>query len=414
MTSRLDRTVRSARSSLLLIVVIAAVYPGTAWLQEQTGGAPAQTPQQPAAQSGTLALTASAAAAEQQGQYTIKEGDTLWDIAGAHYRDPFLWPLIWKSNPSIADPDLIYPGTVLVIPSLAPVERAMSAPEEPAPVQEKVVTEKAPEPAPAPPQTAPEGVASFFRKKLVEMSGPEPEPQVQTSRFVAPKDERIPIFDRYAMISAGFVSYEDTRDTVLGQVEELTRGGQGSYMAGTGQQVFISIKSREQVNVGEQFLIFHPEHTVKHPVSRRVFGQLNHVRGVLKVIAAHEKNVYTADIVMGFDAVVPGDLLLPYQEPALLYPEGQRPAKNLGGFVLETTDRKTISGQVDVVYLDKGKIDGVEPGDRFTVYLPVKSDAKIPQVVGEVQVVLVKERTATALVRKSVQEISPGYPVTAQ
>jgi hypothetical protein len=178
--------------------------------------------------------------------------------------------------------------------------------------------------------------------------------------------------------------------------------------------VFISIKSREQVNVGEQFLIFHPEHTVKHPVSRRAFGQLNHVRGVLKVIAAHEKNVYTADIVMGFDAVVPGDLLLPYQEPALLYPEGQRPAKNLGGFVLETTDRKSISGQVDVVYLDKGKIDGVEPGDRFTVYLPVRGDANIPQVVGEVQVVLVKERTATALVRKGTQEISPGYPVTAK
>lgn len=412
MTSRLDRIVRAARNTLILIVVIAAGHPATAVPQEQAGGAPAE---QKAAEPATLASGAAAAAVDQQGQYTIKEGDTLWDISSAHYRDPFLWPLIWKSNPSITDPDLIYPGTVLVIPSLAPVERAMSAPEEPAPAEEKVMTEKAAEPAPAPqPQQAPEGVASFFRKKLVETSGPEPEQTVQTSRLIAPKDQRQPIFDRYAMISAGFVSEENTNDSVLGQVEELTRGGQGSYLAGTGQQVFISIKSREQVNVGEQFLIFKPQHVVKHPRTRRAYGNMNHVRGVAKVIAAHDKNIYTAEIVIGFDAVAPGDLLLPFQEPTLLYREDQRRGKNLGGYILEVLDLKTISGQVDVVYLDKGKIDGVEPGDRFTVYLPIKGEMKIPQVVGEVQVVLVKERTATAMVRKGTQEISPGYPVQAQ
>jgi hypothetical protein len=141
---------------------------------------------------------------------------------------------------------------------------------------------------------------------------------------------------------------------------------------------------------------------------------LNHVRGIAKVVAAHEKNVYTAEIVMGFDAVEPGDRLLPFQEPALVYAEDQRRGKNLKGIVLEVLDRKSISGQVDVVYLDKGKIDGVEPGDRFTVYLPVKKSMRIPQAVGEVQVFLVKERTATAMIRKNVQEISPGYPVTAQ
>jgi hypothetical protein len=59
------------------------------------------------------------------GTYTIKQADTLWDISNTFLRDPFLWPLIWKVNPYITNPDLIYPGNTLVIPSLAPIEQAI-------------------------------------------------------------------------------------------------------------------------------------------------------------------------------------------------------------------------------------------------------------------------------------------------
>ncbi len=59
--------------------------------------------------------------------YTIKQGDTLWDISNAYLKDPFLWPFVWKANLYITNPDLIYPGNKLVIPSLAPIERALQA-----------------------------------------------------------------------------------------------------------------------------------------------------------------------------------------------------------------------------------------------------------------------------------------------
>ena len=54
--------------------------------------------------------------------YTVKRGDTLWDIAKQYLGDAYLWPEIYRLNTAtIEDPHWIYPNEVLILPGMGTI-----------------------------------------------------------------------------------------------------------------------------------------------------------------------------------------------------------------------------------------------------------------------------------------------------
>jgi hypothetical protein len=68
-------------------------------------------------------------------EYTVRTGDTLWDISKVFLREPWYWPEIWYVNSQIENPHLIYPGDMLKLsyvdgkPRLSLAQRSGSGPQ---------------------------------------------------------------------------------------------------------------------------------------------------------------------------------------------------------------------------------------------------------------------------------------------
>ena len=96
---------------------------------------PAATVVKPA-RSGAEAEKAAAPVAGPEGGFAVTrkhlvvKGETLWDLSGKYYKDPFKWGKIYAGNrDTIADPDRIYPREEIFIPEITEEIRPAPKPE---------------------------------------------------------------------------------------------------------------------------------------------------------------------------------------------------------------------------------------------------------------------------------------------
>ncbi len=424
MTKRLDAISHAACFALLLLLVLFA--PGIAVSQDQNAPAVPQpektgevvqqqgnavvnptmkqaesASEKQQAPSSPVETSASVPAPEEATVYTIKPGDTLWDIANTYLKDPFLWPFIWKANPDITDPDMIFAGSKLSIPNLAPVEQAIE--QQPAPKEEVAVPAQKPEPE--------EGIstARIAQPKPVPPAPPVEAPEAaapsEGSSLIVPEQQAVPLIDKYSMLSAGFVNDIESSGMIVGGADSE------KTIYGYGDIVYIKVNSKENMNVGDKYLIYSPLERVRHPITHKPYGRLIRGLGILQITAKDSDDVLTAQITLSFNAIEKKSQLIPYQEPSLIYESSQKKVKDISGYILAVTDNHAINGESDIVYLDKGSLDGVEPGDRFVVYEEPGEKGIPRKAVGEVLVFLVKDLTSTAVVSNSTEDIRKGEAI---
>jgi hypothetical protein len=362
---------------------ITAGSSGVAWADEPGPKAPA-------------AAQAPVAAPEGE-RYTVKPGDTLWDLSQQFLDDPFLWPKVWEMNPQIKDPDRIYPGDVLALPKRERPEEA------PPPVAE------APVPPPPPVAVAPPPPPPG--------SPIAPTPVVLSSGMIVPKDH---------------------------VVREVIGAWDDKVLLATGDLVYFTRGKGPDPRIGSHLFVYKKVKAVRHPVTGEAMGDLVKGMGLVEVTAI-DGEVMTGRITAAYDAINYGDRLIPYEDPFIpLTTQIPPPPPGLSGYIVEVSDDRVLSSDGHIVYIDKGAFDGLTPGIRLTVYwqnirglvpssvdrwLAARShdpekvyypDGRIrekehlqlpPQKVGEILILSVQERTATGQIMRSVKEIGPGYLV---
>jgi hypothetical protein len=251
---------------------------------------------------------------------------------------------------------------------------------------------------------------------------------------------------------------------------------QDQFIYAQGNNVYISLGDNRNVQVGDMFAVIRPRGQVETRWTRKDnLGFLVQEVGALEVVKV-KGEVAVAKVTTSCDNLLIGDLL--QSIPARTSPMyAQRPALDVfadpsgkaKGRIFMARDNQELLGREQIVYIDLGAEDGVNVGDYLTVYRPLgqgnlfrkiqkeavsardegfqsdeyrggkfsnqagrksSSDADgrvettekakndrpddLRKVVGELVILNIREKTATAMIVRTAQEIHTGDWVELQ
>lgn len=295
-------------------------------------------------------------------QYTVVEGDTLWDISDLFLRDPWMWPEIWHANQQIANPHLIYPGDLIRLVYV---------------------------------DGRPKLVVSRSRDKKLS-------PSIRTE-------------DRDGAIEAlpldiinNFLSKNRVTNTaelegapyVLGGYEPRLLMGMGDDLYARGDF------TRNQLNYG----VYRPGDAYIDPVSGEILGIRAEDIASARIKAV-DKDIGTLGVTRSKGEIRLRDRLLNREERALppdFHPRA--PGQEIRGQVINIEGGMRIGGALDVVSINRGDRESLKAGDTLAIY---KAGEWIKDPVAKNQVRLPDERIGLLMVFYSYEKMSFGLVMEA-
>lgn len=252
-------------------------------------------------------------------RYTVVKGDTLWGIAARFLKEPWRWPEIWKKNPGIKNPNLIYPGDVLVLRVTAngpevQVERTVEIEER------KVV------------KLAPATYIESFEQAI---------PTLPPSAILPFLTEPL-VVDKRVLESAGYVTEGVDGRILLGKLSQfyargLENGPTGYYQLFRAGKPFVHPDTNEELGFEALFL------------------------GEAKML--NPGDAAKLEVTRSNQEIGPGDRLLP--APAKIsvpYYQPRSPTKKVEGRILRALGGVAELGPNSIVVITLGQREGIEEG----------------------------------------------------
>jgi hypothetical protein len=321
--------------------------------------------------------------------YTIERGDTLWDLSGQFYGDPYLWPQLWERNQYIQDAHWIYPGDPLVVgvevTDIDDIAQADSTGED-------------------------------------SMAGSSGTGDDQGLNLDRSSSAPVALGSEDDIYCSGFIGAEDTPydSKVIGSEHAISAGnvpGSDLWYGGSvsvilnlslGDVIYLDGGRNSGQMPGSVYTIMRAQGKVDHPASHETVGYFYRYLGRARILSVQE-NSAIAEIVHACNPIGVGDLLRPFtpQPVPLARRSGLRgvndpvEAAELADapYIVHSDDRLISLGEGHVVYIDRGAAD-VAPGDMFTIYRETPQGLP-PLIVGELAILSVTEQASMAKILES-------------
>jgi hypothetical protein len=213
--------------------------------------------------------------------------------------------------------------------------------------------------------------------------------------------------------AAGFLTENERLPwgTVLGVTTPpaITRLSDRST-AMTYDEVAIKPPSRASYHVGDSLLIVRIDRALQ-------FGDWGEVvvpLGIARVTSVEEQQVL-ARVIVQFGRIRDGHLSLPlepFKSPGEVRPTPVE--QGLAGHLLASRDARPIAGPQQFFFIDKGRAEGVVPGDVFEVYRPAAGElgSASEEVRAVLMIVHTREHSSTGLVLTILHPgLDPHLPV---
>jgi hypothetical protein len=361
--------------------------------------------------------------------HTVKKGDTLWDLAKYYRGDPFLWPDIYRLNTSVVeDPHWIYPGEVLslvggdsttAVPTTdTPVAAADTAADSTVAVP---AVAESPTSEPAPSEEPIADSAAYGRQQTLAqlttvssgdgeeegLFGPKRSHTLKES-LQANKQQPYRALRRSEFFSSGFLTENENLPfgKVLGPVvPQQIRANSGNASALPYSVIAIEAPRGATYQIGDTLLVVQLGREIPS------YGDVVIPTGLARVTDTVQGR-YVASVVATYGPIRLGQRVLPAEK---FTPAGEAHAVPVSDGVQATflggSGRQDLKAPQMVVFLNKGRQDGVAPGDLFEIRRSPARLADGRQLINDLmatlQVVHVREHTATA---RLLNILSPDIP----
>ncbi len=308
-------------------------------------------------------------------RYTVKEGDTLWDIASMFLTDAWLWPEIWQVNPAIENPHLIFPGDLISL-TYVDGEPQLSVARGQAGRTIKL--------SPGQP------VASGDRNVKVR-------PRIRTSGLSS-SIPAIPLDAISSLLTTGRIVEQDT----LENAPYILAGTSDRLIFGPGDEFYARGEWPADTQV---FGIFRRGEVYLDPETREVLGFEAREVGTA-VVEARDEDLYTLTLTAVKEDVRISDRLLPTEErrvESTFYPAA--PSGKIDGVIMTVLGGVTQVGRNDVVAINRGDINGLKVGNILAIY---KSGNVVRDRISKDRVQLPPERAGLLMIFRSFEKMAYG------